>query len=283
MSRRPRDCCRVPDLFVMQQPLAQLLTIGSTTISIQQSIQPRCQIMLCLLCLNNQQRLMMLMKKIGFGCPAPGLSEVLGSPRTCARRWCEVQQSSNIFLDLFGVFSQVVPKKNSSENGLNCHIPSAPGSWWKMWKRHLCWSDVLHVLVLHQMHWHPDTSSAWGKWVSMWVPMSLLGTCAWGSKAKYDCREALACGQSRQSRQSCFDQHLKIIISPWLRQFFPPSPWSETPLQQRSQTWASVSLCVTGRIGGWRSLQLQGNQGINTFTGHAGPLNFSLDEIMCPK
>ena len=111
MSRRSRDCCRVPDLFVMQQPLAQLLTIGLTTISIPQSIHPRCQIMLYLLCFNNQQRLMMLMKKMGFGCPVPGLAEVLGSPRTCARRWCEGQQSSNIFLDLFGVFSQVVPKK----------------------------------------------------------------------------------------------------------------------------------------------------------------------------
>ena len=37
---------------------------------------------------------------------------------------------------------------------INRHIPSAPGSWWKMWKRHLCF-HVLHVLVLHQMHWHP--------------------------------------------------------------------------------------------------------------------------------
>ena len=155
MSRRPRDCCRVPDLFVMQQPLAQLLTIGSTTISIPQSIQPRCQIMLCLLCFNNQQRLMMLMKKIGFGCPVPGLAEVLGSPRTCARRWCEVQQSSNIFLVFFlKLFQKKILRKWSKSKCLNRHIPSAPGSWWKMWKRHLCF-HVLHVLVLHQMHWHP--------------------------------------------------------------------------------------------------------------------------------
>ena len=172
MSRRPRDCCRVPDLFVMQQPLAQLLTIGSTTISIPQSIQPRCQIMLCLLCFNNEQRLMMLMKKIGFGCPVPGLAEVLGSPRTCARRWCEVQQSSNIVLVFFlKLFQKKTPQKNGLNlNNLNvsiCLNHKSPHS-------ERTWELVKNVKTTPLLSRParagpaPDalTSSAWGKWVS---------------------------------------------------------------------------------------------------------------------